>query len=331
MKLVGSVTDLERQSDKKAVLLVNLGSPESPDRSSLRRYLGEFLMDSRVIELPFLARWLLVKGIIVNVRSSKSAKMYEEVWTEEGSPLLLNTQKITDKLEQELGEQWSVKMAMCYGRPSVAEKIYEVHQEGIRNVTVVPLYPQYSSTTSGAVFNITTNALRTLRWVPNIRFAEGYYQSEFYISALVKSIQAHWEKNGRSEKLIFSFHGIPQVMIKKGDPYQAQCEETVAAVIKQLDVVEDDWRLVYQSRLGAQQWLKPYCDQELAKLAKSGIKSVDIVCPGFSADCLETLLEMDVENRQVFLEKGGESYNYIPCLNDGQGTIKALRQLVIDK
>ena len=315
MKYIGHENDANNLSSTTGVLLINLGTPDRPVCPSLRRYLSEFLMDPRVIELPTPARALLVKGIIINVRSHKSAAAYREVWTEQGSPLLTHSLDLADKVQGLLGPKYLVKVAMRYGNPSVASVVQELFNQGVRNLIVIPMYPQYSGSTNGSTFDALADALKQHRWVPSLRFVSDYYLHPGYVKALAQSVTDYWAEHGKGEKLVMSFHGVPKKYITKGDPYRAQCEWTAQALASELKLSEDDWMLVFQSRLGAQEWLKPYCDETLEQLPAQGVKSVDMICPGFSVDCLETIEEIDGENRALFLAAGGEHYQYIPCLN----------------
>lgn len=331
MKYLGQEADISNSNNKTGVLLINLGTPERPVCPGLRDYLSEFLMDPRVIEIPALFRAILVKGIIVNVRSHKSAATYRQIWTEGGSPLLINSVNLGKKTADLLGDAFEVEVAMRYGKPSVAEKISVLHEKGVRNIVIIPLYPQYSGSTNGSTFDAIGAALRKQRWVPNLTFVSDYYQRASYIKAIADSITSHWDKNGRKQKLLMSFHGIPQKYITRGDPYQSQCIETANQVAQYLKLEDDDWMLVFQSRFGAEEWLQPYCDQTLKSLPAQGIKSVDMICPGFSADCLETLEEIEGENKEYFIEAGGEEYAYIPCLNDSDSHAELMAEIVKSK
>lgn len=317
MQYFGHAVDVPQATEKVGVLLANLGTPDRPVCPSLRRYLGEFLQDPRVIELPKILRWLLVKVIIINFRAHKSARTYREIWTEEGSPLLINSLALGTAVEAKLDANYIVKVGMRYGQPSIESQLKELHQLGIRQVVIIPLYPQYSGSTNGSTFDAVGAALRKFRWVPSLRFLNSYHRQPKYIAAVANSITAHWQQHGRQQKLIMSFHGIPKKYIHKGDPYQAQCQESATAIADHLGLQADDWMLVFQSRFGAEEWLQPYCDETLKQLPAQGIETVDIVCPGFSADCLETLEEIEQENKEYFLAAGGKKYSYIPCLNAG--------------
>ena len=328
MKYLGQESDISKANNKTGVLLVNLGTPERPVCPGLRKYLGEFLMDPRVIEIPKLLRMILVKGIIVNARSHKSAATYREIRTENGSPLLINSLNLGSKTQEKLGDDFEVEVAMRYGKPSVAEKVAALHEKGVRKLVVIPLYPQYSGSTNGSTFDALGAALSKQRWIPKLNFVNDYYQYSSYIKAIGDSITKHWQEHGRKQKLIMSFHGVPQKYITRGDPYQSQCKETAHAVAQYLNLAEDDWMLVFQSRFGAEEWLQPYCDQTLKSLPGKGITSVDMICPGFSADCLETLEEIEGENKEYFIEAGGKEYSYIPCLNDSDSHAALMAEIV---
>jgi len=330
MKYLGQESDVSKTTSKTGVLLANLGTPDRPVCPGLRKYLSEFLMDPRVIELPSLLRAILVKGIIINVRSHKSAATYREIWTEQGSPLLINSLNLGKKVSQILGGDYEVEVAMRYGQPSIQDKIKALHEKGVRRIIVIPLYPQYSGATNGSTFDAVAKALSKQRWVPSLNFVSDYYGRESYVSAIGESIKAHWNEHGRKQKLVMTFHGVPKKYITRGDPYEAQCKNSAQRIAAYLNLKEDDWILVFQSRFGAEEWLQPYCDQTLQSFPEQGIKSVDMVCPGFSADCLETLEEIDQENREYFIEAGGEEYSYIPCLNDSEPHAQLLAEIVQD-
>ena len=315
-------------SGQTGILLVNLGTPDRPDRASVGRYLAEFLMDRRVIELPWIFRLLLVRGIIVNFRAHRSAAAYRKIWTEEGSPLLVYSNALAQGLGQKLGPGFQVEVAMRYGAPSINDVIDKLLAAECENLIVVPLYPQYSGSTSGSVFDAVAEVLMKRRRVPQFQFIDAYYQRPEYIESIAASIEAHWQKNGRGEKLVMSFHGVPQKYVKRGDPYQHQCEASANAIAKRLGLDPSDWLLVYQSRFGAEPWLQPYCDKTLEALPSEGVKSIDIICPGFSVDCLETLEEIQMENKELFLEAGGEQFHYVACLNDSEDHIRVMQSVV---
>jgi len=331
MNYLGEQHDVSHESDKVGVLLLNLGTPERAVCPSLRKYLGEFLMDPRVIEIPGLLRFVLVRGIIVNFRAHKSAATYREIWTEQGSPLLLNSEALGTKVADMLGENYAVEIAMRYGKPNVQQQLTKLHEQGVRKIVAIPLYPQYSGSTNGSTFDAIGKALSKRRWVPELHFINAYCDRDSYIRAVGDSIQTHWDKNGRAQKLLMSFHGVPKKYIDKGDPYQVQCQQSAERIADYLKLERDQWMLVFQSRFGAQEWLQPYCDETLKTLPTQGITSVDIVCPGFSVDCLETLEEIDGENRDYFMQAGGEHYSYITCLNDADSHAQLMAEIVREK
>ena len=318
--------------EKLGILLVNLGSPDAPKASALRRYLGEFLWDPRVVEAPRWLWWLALHGIILRLRPRRSAKAYRKVWTDQGSPLVATSRLQALAIEKALQSKFRgnvvVDLAMRYGNPSIESALNGLRKAGARRLLVLPLYPQYSATTTASVFDAVTQVLQSWRWLPDLRFVNHYHDHPKYIAALADSIQQHWADKGRAQKLLFSFHGIPQRYFDNGDPYFCQCQKTARLVAEQLQLNDVQWRVVFQSRFGREPWLQPYCDKTLEQLPADGVKSVDIICPGFSADCLETLEEIDMENREVFLSNGGEKYHYIPALNTSEHHIDALCEVL---
>ena len=251
-------------------------------------------------------RIILVRGIIVNVRSHKSAANYRKVWSDKGSPLLYNSQALSNKVGELLGANFDVELAMRYGSPSITTKVKALHKKGVRKLVILPLYPQYSGSTSGSTFDAIAKTLSRQRWVPSLKFIDSYYNHPQYIEGLARSVEAHWKETKMSEKLIMTFHGVPTKFIERGDPYYEQCKTTAKLLAARLQISDTDWELVFQSRLGKEPWLQPYCDEVLKMLPSQGVKSVDVICPGFSADCLETLEEIDGENREYFMAAGGE-------------------------
>jgi ferrochelatase len=316
------------QVGRTGVLLVNLGTPDGPDRVSVRRYLKEFLWDPRVVEVPRPIWWFVLNGVILNTRPGRSAKAYQKVWTDQGSPLLSISYKQRDALAQRLGDAVPIALAMRYGSPSIEAGLEELRDAGARRILVLPLYPQYSATTTASIFDAVADALRKWRWLPELRFINHYHDEPTYISALADSVRRHRAQFGASDKLLLSFHGIPEEYFHKGDPYFCECQKSGRLLAEALDLTSDQWQLSFQSRLGPKQWLQPYTDKTLETMAREGVKSVQVICPGFSADCLETLEEIAMENREVFLEAGGERYEYIPCLNAEAGHIDMLAGLV---
>ena len=318
--------------EKLGILLVNLGSPDAPTTSAVRKYLAQFLSDPRVIEVNRLLWWLILHGIILRIRPSRAAKNYKKVWTDDGSPLIhttkLQTRALQKKLEDRFRGHVIVDMAMSYGNPSIKGGLEGLRMAGARRLLVLPLYPQYSATTTAAVFDEVTRVLQGWRWLPDLRIINNYHDHPKYIEALASSIRRQWETKGRNELLLFSFHGIPQRYFDSGDPYFCHCQKTARLVAEELELKDGEWKVVFQSRFGREPWLQPYCSETLQQLPADGIKSVDIICPGFASDCLETLEEIQMENRDLFIEAGGESFNYIPCLNDDKEHIDALCEVL---
>lgn len=318
--------------DCLGVLLLNLGTPDAPTVPAVRRYLAEFLWDPRVVELPRAIWWLLLHGVILRARPPRTALAYQAVWTDRGSPLLDIGKRQAAALRTALGERLpgpvAVALGMRYGNPSVHAALAELRAANARRLLVLPLYPQYSSTTTGSTFDAVTEELRTWRWVPELRFATQYHDDPAYIAALVASIRAHWATHGEPQRLLFSFHGIPKDYFLKGDPYHCQCQKTARLVTESLGLPEERWLLSFQSRVGTMEWLRPYTDETLKDWGAEGVSSVQVISPGFSADCLETLEEIAVENREYFIEAGGRDYSYIPCLNDQPAHIAMMAALV---
>ncbi len=317
------------------VLLINLGTPDAPNAKALRRYLGEFLWDPRVVSLPRWLWWLILHGIILRIRPKRSAKLYQQIWLEQGSPLLVYSQQLAQQLSSHLttldDKPVKVELAMRYGNPSIPQGLRALRDANATRIIVLPLYPQYSATTSGSTFDAVSAELQTWRWIPKVDFINHYADNNHYIAAIAKSINQHWQQHGKSEKLLMSFHGLPKSYCQAGDPYYCFCLMTAKNVAKQLQLNDDQWQLVFQSRFGLQPWLQPYCDDVLKKLAKQGVKSVDIICPGFATDCLETLQEIAIEYKHLFMQAGGEQFNYIPALNAGDAHAMMLAKIIDPK
>jgi ferrochelatase len=315
------------------VLLANLGTPDAPTKAALRRYLGEFLWDPRVVEIPRVIWWLLLHGVILRVRPARSAKAYLGVWTEGGSPLRVHTERQTRALAEQLRARLSspvaVALGMRYGQPSIASALRELREAGADRLLVLPLYPQYSGTTTGSVFDAVAEELKQWRWVPEIRFVMSYHDFPPYIEACAGQIEREWREKGRRQRLLFSYHGIPKRYFLAGDPYHCQCHKTSRLIAEKLALDPDAWETTFQSRFGGEEWLKPYTDKTIQGLPKKGVKTLEVFCPGFSADCLETVEEIGVENRGYFMEAGGEQFHYIPALNDAPDHIEALTQLAL--
>lgn len=338
------------------ILITNLGTPAAPTKSAVRKYLAEFLSDPRVVELPAILWQPILQGIVLNTRPKKSAALYQKIWTEEGSPLLATTKKQAEKLAH-IFQQLSLKPAlpnnkltpldvnttprpfsregldtfvisfgMRYGEPSLKQGLEELKH--CHKIIILPLYPQYSATTTGSTFDAIANILKKWRHIPEIKFINQYAEEPGYIQALASQIKIFWQQNQRGEKLLFSFHGLPKNSIAKGDPYYSSCQKTAALVAAELKLSPEKYEVVFQSRFGAQEWLQPYCDITLQQLPKQEHKKIDIICPGFAADCLETLEEIAMRNTEIFLEAGGEQLNYIPALNDTEDHLNFLADLI---
>ncbi|MCB1034498.1 MAG: ferrochelatase [Acidobacteria bacterium] len=317
---------------KVGILLTNLGTPDAPTQPALKRYLREFLSDPRVIELPRFKWWLILNLFILTTRPKASAKLYETVWTQQGSPLLTITQEqaagVEAALRERLGSPFAVAIGMRYGNPSIRKGLLALHDQGCRRILVLPLYPQYSASTTGSTFDALSQELTTWRWVSELRTVHKYHDDPLYIGALAASIREVWQAGGEPEKLLFSFHGIPQRYFDGGDPYHCECHKTARLVAEQLEIDRQRYVVAFQSLFGKEEWIKPYTASTVEAMARAGIKSLDILCPGFSADCLETLEEIDVENRKIFLESGGESFRYIRALNSRPDHIQALAEVI---
>ncbi|MBF0264171.1 MAG: ferrochelatase [Gammaproteobacteria bacterium] len=312
------------QTAKTGIILVNLGTPEAPTAPALRKYLAEFLSDTRVVEIPKLLWMMILHGIILRVRPAKSAKAYARVWSEDGSPLMAGTKALANKLAAKFKSDFSndsneqlfvVDFAMRYGQPSVASVLNKLQQNGVQKFIIVPLYPQYSGATSGSVADAVFKELLHWRWVPALHLLGSYHDDDNYIDSLVKSIKTHWQKEGQPQKLLISFHGMPKGTLEKGDPYFCHCHKTARLMAQKLELSDEQWEMAFQSRFGKAEWLKPYFAERIEKLPKEGVKDIQVVCPGFSIDCLETLDEINIEGRSDFLNAGGEKFSYIPALN----------------
>jgi ferrochelatase len=304
------------------VLLSNLGTPDAPTTSALRRFLREFLSDRRVIELPRWKWWLILNLFVLRTRPGRSAQGYKRIWTEEGSPLLAIGRRQAAALRSRLGVR--VALGMRYGNPSLDHAVAELHKEGCRRILLLPLYPQYSATTTGSTFDAATKAFQARRWVPELRTVHSYSDESLYIRALANSVRELWSREGEPERLLISFHGIPRRYFMQGDPYPIECGRTAGLLANELCLPEERWTLSYQSRFGREEWVTPYTDETLEAWGKEGLASVDVICPGFAADCLETIDEIGNESWEIFKRAGGGRYRYIPALNDRSDHIAAL-------
>lgn len=331
-KYQGETDYFHGKEECTGILLVNLGTPDAPDRKSVKRYLAEFLGDPRVVEIPRPIWLMILHGIILTKRPPVTAKLYESVWMDEGSPLLVYTKRQQMKLQGVLQRQFAgpveTEVAMRYGNPSVKQGLQKLREKGARRILVFPLYPQYSATTTATVFDAVSDVLKRQRWIPELRFINHYHDHPQYINALAESVEQHWREHGRGRFMVMSFHGLPQRNLHQGDPYHCECHKTARLLAEKLNLADDKWMLTFQSRFGKAQWLQPYTDKTLESLPGKGIKEVDIMCPGFSSDCLETLEEIQGENREVFEGAGGKVYHYIPALNDHDSHIDLMADLV---
>jgi len=313
------------------VLVTNLGTPDAPTPTALRRYLAQFLWDPRVVEFPRPLWWLILR-IILRIRPRRAARSYARIWTEEGSPLLAISRRQAAALQAALQEHFGgpveVMLGMRYGHPSIGEALEQLRSRGARRLLVLPLYPQYSAATTASTFDAVADVLKSWRWIPELRFVQHYPDDPGYIAALAASIREHWAEHGRADRLLFSFHGVPRRYLHAGDPYHCECQRTARLLAEALELPDTSWQVTFQSRFGREEWLQPYTDETLKSLPGQGIRSVQVVCPGFSADCLETLEEIAEQNRDFFLGAGGERYEYIPALNDRPDHIEALARLV---
>lgn len=315
------------------VLLVNLGTPDAPTASALRPYLKEFLWDPRVVEIPRPLWWLVLHGIILTTRPAKSAAKYAAVWTDEGSPLRAHTEKQVKLLTGWLGEHGArglvVDHAMRYGNPSIRARLDALRAQGCTRILVLPLYPQFAASTTASAMDEVARCLSHWRNLPELRYLRSFHDHPGYIAALAARIETHFQRAGRPDKLVMSFHGVPRFHLDRGDPYHCECHKTARLLAERLELAADEWMLTFQSRFGRARWLEPYTQASLEALAKSGTRRVDVVCPGFVSDCLETLEEIAMENRDAFLAAGGREFNYIPCLNEAPEWIAALGDLVL--
>lgn len=317
-------------SGRTGILLNNLGTPDAPTPGAVRRYLREFLSDRRVVNLPPLVWWPILNGIILTTRPRKSAHAYQRIWWQEGSPLLVISQRQLAALKQHFRDRDDLVFAlgMRYGTPSMASALATLRDAGVDRIIVLPLYPQYSSATAASTFDAMATTLKGWMALPDVSFVAQYHDRPWYPRAVAASIREAWAQRPAAERLLFSFHGMPKATLNAGDPYYHQCMASARMIAAELELPEERWQVTFQSRFGAQEWLKPYTDKTLEEWGRSGISSVDVVCPGFSADCLETLEEIEMLNHDTFLEAGGKSYNYIPALNDRPDHIEGLAGMI---
>ena len=314
----------------RGVCVVNLGTPELPERKSVARFLREFLSDPRVIDLPRYLWLPLLNLVIIPLRAGRSAAAYRKIWLPEGSPLLVLTQRLVSRLAPMLNGIAMVVTGMRYGDPSIRSCLERLRKSGVEEVVILPLYPQYSDTTTASIYDAVEQGLADLNWRPRLHRVQQYFEHRLWIEAVASSIRDFRDANGASEKLIFSLHGIPQRYVAQGDPYQNQCQKSVQAIVAALGLGDDEWLLTYQSRVGREPWLQPYTDKTLMELGASGTRHVQVVCPGFAVDCLETLEEIGMQNRKFFEQAGGDKLEYIPALNDSDAHARVMKALVMD-
>lgn len=320
-------------AQQTGVLLVNLGTPQAPEAPAVRRYLRQFLSDPRVVEIPRALWWLILNGIILNTRPKKSAQKYAAIWTADGSPLKVHSERQAKLLRGLLGadgHRLLVDQAMRYGTPSIPDTLSKLKAAGCTRILLLPLYPQYSSSTTATAFDSAFAWASSLRSQPELRTVRSYADHPGYIGALATSVRQHWQNDPRpadSYRLVMSFHGVPRRSLELGDPYHCECHKTARLLAEALNLAADDYQLCFQSRFGRAQWLQPYTAATLAALGEQGVARVDLICPGFAADCLETLEEIAIEGRATFIAAGGQRFNYIPCLNERDDWIRALADL----
>ncbi len=325
------------RTPRTGILLVNLGTPDAATPAAVRRYLAEFLADPRVVEIPPLVWKPILHGVILRVRPAKSARKYAAIWTKDGSPLLAHSLRQRSLLLGYLGQRLKsagypadlcpVELGMRYGNPSIASAIDRLWAAQCERILVLPLYPQYSASTTGSAFDAVAAHLATARWVPGLRFVETFHADEGYVKALAQNVNDYWVKHGRPDRLILSFHGVPRRTLELGDPYHCFCHVTARKLVRELGLGPKEWALTFQSRFGRAEWLTPYTAEVLAQLPKDGVRRADVFCPGFVADCLETLEEIGIEGRATFTAAGGAEFHQIPCLNEHPSWIAALADL----
>ena len=331
VRYIGENNYKHGSEDRTGILITNLGTPDLPNKKALKIYLQEFLSDPRVIEIPKYFWRIILYGIILQIRPKKSAKSYKNIWTNEGSPLLKIAKKQVQLVKEKLKNSYPNTvfiLAMRYGNPSIENALKILQEQNVRRILVFPLYPQYCAATTASTFDLVTSILQKWRWIPELRFINQYFEEESYIRALAKSIEDFWKKKGKPQKIIFSYHGIPKKYHIKGDPYYCFCLKTTRLVKEYMKLKDDDVITTFQSRFGREEWLKPYTSEILKNLPLQGIKKIHIISPGFSSDCLETIEELEVENREYFEKAGGNDYLYIPCLNDNPAHIEMMVNLI---
>jgi protoporphyrin/coproporphyrin ferrochelatase len=320
---------------RTAILLINLGTPEAPTRAAVRRYLKEFLSDPRVVEIPRPLWWLILNGVVLNLRPARSAAKYAQIWDTDGSPLRIHTERQAKLLRGYLGAQGhaalDVDFAMRYGKPSIDAVLARLKQRRCERILVLPLYPQYAASSTATAFDAVSAYFRRTRNIPELRMVKHFHDHPGYIAALAEGVRKHWAQHGKPDKLLMSFHGLPRYTLARGDPYHCECQKTARLLAEALALAPEQFQLSFQSRFGRAQWLQPYTAATLADWGKQGMRRVDVVCPGFVADCLETLEEIGIEGRAEFLKAGGKEFHAIACLNESDAWIRALAQIALEQ
>jgi ferrochelatase len=327
-----STQDTTTKNTSCGILIANLGTPDSTSTADVRRYLAEFLWDPRIVERPRWIWWLILNGIILRLRPGRAAKAYKKIWTDQGSPLMVHTMALGEQLKQPLDLLFNndvhVEVCMRYGEPSIKNGLRALREKGVEHILILPLYPQYSATTTASIYDAVNIELQHWRFVPEVRYVNQYYADTAYICALAQSVEQYQQQHGKADQLIMSFHGLPKRYSDAGDPYFLHCQKTAQLLAEQLKLNENEWKLTFQSRFGPEEWLQPYTDKTLESLAQAGCKHIQLICPGFATDCLETLEEIAMENRDKYHAAGGKKYEYIPALNASTEHVNALTELI---
>ena len=330
MSFKGEKSFSHQDKEKIGILICNLGTPDSYSVTDVRIFLREFLSDKRVIELPRIIWWFILNFFILTLRPFKSAKIYKSVWTDEGSPLLVYSERLKEKLDRSSPENFCFELGMRYGNPSIKSALENLKNQNCRKILVLPLFPQYSATTTGSIFDEVTKVMSTWRWVPSLNFVNSYHDDDNFIDAISSSVKPKFEEIN-PQKIIFTYHGIPKKYFDQGDPYHCLCQKTSRLVAEKLGINEENFMTTFQSRLGSAEWLKPYTSEVMKKLPSEGYSNILVIAPGFSVDCLETIEEIDEENKEYFLESGGKKFTYISCLNDSDQHVNFLNAFIEQK
>ena len=326
MSFEGDKVNKNQIESKCGILIVNLGTPDKFNYWPVRRFLNQFLLDNRVVEIPKLIWWPILQLVLL-LRTFKTKKLYESIWKEKGSPLMVFSKGLLEKLKPTGLENGEYELAMRYGNPSIENGLKNLRKKDCNKIVIIPLFPQYAASTSASIFDEVSRIISKWRWVPSLNFINSYHNEEKYISALCDSIKTKISIH-KPQKIIFSFHGIPKRSVTKGDPYPLYCEETINLVAKNLELSDDEYLLTFQSRFGYAEWLKPYTSDVMEELPNEGIKDILVIAPGFSSDCLETIEEIDEENKEIFMEAGGEKFEYVECLNDSDSHVNLIQEII---